>query len=54
MTPAVAARRAFRALYQYAPDPDCPVDWHRLAFLIRVVNAIEAAGLVVVEAEEGR
>ncbi|MFM2104924.1 MAG: hypothetical protein RL006_1091 [Chloroflexota bacterium] len=47
-------RRAFRQLYQYAPDEDCPVDQHRLAFLIRVVNAIEAAGMAVVEMEDGR
>ena len=54
MTPAFAARRAFRELYQYAPDPDCPVDQNRLAFLVRVVNAIEAAGMAVVEMEDGR
>jgi hypothetical protein len=54
MTPDEIARRAFRRLYQYAPDPDCPVDQHRLAFLIRAVNAIEAAGMAVVEMEDGR
>jgi hypothetical protein len=54
MTPAETARRAFRQLYQYAPDLDCPVDQHRLAFLVRVVTAIEAAGLAVVEMEDGR
>lgn len=54
MTPAETARRAFRELYQYALDPDCPVDQHRLAFLLRVVNAIEAAGMAIVEAEDGR
>ena len=54
MTPAETARRAFRQLYRYAPDPDCQVDQHRLAFLIRAVNAIEAAGMAVVEGEDGR
>ena len=54
MTPAEIARRAFRALYQYAPDEDCPVDQHRLAFLVRVVSAIEGAGMAVVEMEDGR
>jgi len=54
MTPAETARRAFRALYQYAPHPDCQVDQHRLAFLVRVVTAIEAAGMAVVEMEDGR
>jgi len=54
MTPAETARRAFRQLYQYAPDPECPVDMHRLTFLRRVLGAIDAAGLAVVEAEDGR
>jgi hypothetical protein len=54
MTPTETARRAFRQLYQYAPDTECPVDQHRLAFLERVVNAIEAAGMAVVEMEDGR
>jgi hypothetical protein len=47
-------RRAFRQLYQYEADPNCPVDQHRLAFLVRVVNAIDAAGMAVVEMEDGR
>jgi len=54
MTPAETARRAFRQLYQYAPDPECARDQHRLAFLERVVRSIEAAGLAVVEGEDGR
>lgn len=54
MTPAETALRAFRQLYQYEADPNCPVDQHRLAFLVRVVNAIVAAGLAVVEGEDGR
>ena len=54
MTPAETARRAFRQLYQYTLDSECPVDQHRLAFLVRVVNAIEAAGMAVVEMEDGR
>ena len=54
MTPAETARRAFRALYLYPPDPECARDQHRLAFLVRVVTAIEAAGMAVVEMEDGR
>ena len=42
------AERVFRALYRYTPDAECPVDQHRLAFLRRVLGAIDAAGLEVI------
>ena len=53
MTPAETARRAFRQLYQYAPDEDCPVDQHRLAFLVRVevLERVREAALQYLQAK---
>lgn len=52
--PAPLAARIYAWRYQCSADPRCPRDAARLAEIERVIQAIEDAGLAVVEAEDGR
>lgn len=47
------AKRVFRVLYMYEPNPDEDhMDYVRLAFLVRVIDSMSRAGLSVVEKED--
>jgi hypothetical protein len=48
------ADRVFRHTYGYAHDPDDERDRARMAWIVRVMRDIRAAGLAIVEADDGR
>jgi hypothetical protein len=48
------ADRVFRATYGYPHDAADERDRARMAWLVRVMRDIRAAGLAIVEADDGR